>query len=252
MDKYDKICYIIHMNPKEKPIKIPEVATVSHTNHRQRLYSRIEEIGLENTDDFQTLEFILTLVLPRVDTNPISHRLLEQFGSISAALDASPEELEQVRGLGKNASRLLSLFPDLFARYNQDKLKNTKLILTRGQAIKYCVALLSNKERETLYAICLDKSLKVLSTKMLATGTAVEVKLTSKEFLRQILMVANVEYVLITHSHPNNSPNPSQEDKTTTNFIKRALESVNLKLYDHIIVGLTHSYSFTEDETFAN
>ena len=106
-------------NSKEKKIKIPEVATVNHAHHRQRLYARIAEVGLERCDDLTILEFILTLAIPRVDTNPIAHRLMDRFGSISAVLDASPLQLQEIRGIGPRAARLLSFFPQLCNCYNK-------------------------------------------------------------------------------------------------------------------------------------
>lgn len=239
-------------NSKEKKTKLPEVATVSHKNHRQRLYDRVATTGLENMHTDYTLEFILTLVLPRVDTNPIAKRLLEKFGCLSAVLDATPEELQEVRGIGKTASKLLPLIPQILLVYEIDKVKNTKLILTRGQAIQYCTAHLKNKPQEELYAICLDKSFKVLATKRVAKGSTTTVQFDFPELMRQVLTVPNVANLLLTHSHPNNAPFPSTEDKATTKTIEQTLEPLGISLFDHIIVGLTHSFSMAEGKLFEN
>lgn len=239
-------------NSKEKKIKIPEVATVNHANHRKRLYARVADIGLERTDDLTTLEFILTLVIPRVDTNPIAHRLLDRFGSMSAALDASPQQLQEVRGIGPRSALLLSFFPQIFLRYNQDKVKNTKLILTKGQAIKYCTALLKNKNQEELYAICLDKSNKVLEVIPIAKGDETKISFNKQELFGKLLIVPNIKTVLLTHCHPNSTPYPSQADEKATKDIVDSLKYFGLDYFDHIIVGLTHSYSCVEGRLYEN
>lgn len=239
-------------NTKEKKFKLPESATVSHKNHRQRLYERVIASGVENTRSEYILELILTLVLPRVDTHPIAKRLMDKFGSLSAALDAAPEQLIEIRGIGKNASKLLPLFPQLWTAYHVDKISKTTLLLNRGQAIKYCTALLQDKPQEELYAICLDKSFKILSTKCIAKGSAAQVGFDYAELFRQIITVPHIAQVLFTHSHPNNAPYPSKTDETTHDTLKRFLKTLHIDVYDHIIVGLTHSYSMKDKRIYEN
>ncbi len=64
-----------------------------HHGHRQRLKERFRKEGLDNFDDLYVLELLLFYCIPRVDTNPLAHRLLDHFGSLTAVLDASAEEL---------------------------------------------------------------------------------------------------------------------------------------------------------------
>lgn len=239
-------------NSKEKKIKIPEVATVKHDGHRQRLHSDIFQLGFDSSPPVKTLEYILTLAIPRVDTNPIAHRLLETFGSISAVLDASPKQLQQVRGIGPRAAQILSLFPQFFSFYYKDKVKNTKFLLNKGQTIKYCSAMLLNKQQEELYAICLDKAHKVQSTILIAQGDTTKISFKKQDLLSKILVVPNLHKILLTHSHPNSTPYPSAEDKEATEEIKRLLSYCGVEFYDHIIVGLTHSYSYQEGRMYEN
>ena len=64
-----------------------------HDGHRQRLKDRFQKEGLDGFTEVQALELLLFYALPRQDTNPIAHRLLERFGSFSNVLDASVERL---------------------------------------------------------------------------------------------------------------------------------------------------------------
>ena len=80
-----------------------------HTGHRERLKRRFLEQGLDGFTDIQALELLLFYSVPRQDTNPIAHGLLEHFGSLSQVLEAPAEELMKVEGIGEHSAVLLSL-----------------------------------------------------------------------------------------------------------------------------------------------
>ena len=76
-----------------------------HTGHRQRLKERFRKDGLDNFDELYVLELLLFYCIPRADTNPLAHRLLNEFGSLTAVLNATVEELEKIDGIGENNLR---------------------------------------------------------------------------------------------------------------------------------------------------
>ena len=71
----------------------PEDAASVHSGHRQRLKDQFLTHGMDPIHDVNVLELILFYAIPRQDTNPIAHRLLNTFGSLAAVFDATPEEL---------------------------------------------------------------------------------------------------------------------------------------------------------------
>ena len=75
-----------------------------HKGHRERLKQRFLEEGLDNFTDIQVLELLLFYAIPRSDTNPIAHSLLEHFGSLSRVLEADVEELKKVPGIKDHAA----------------------------------------------------------------------------------------------------------------------------------------------------
>lgn len=74
-----------------------------HDGHRQRLKQRFLEEGLESFTDIQVLELLLFFSVPRQDTNPIAHALLDHFGSLYQVLEAPVEELRKVKGVGEQS-----------------------------------------------------------------------------------------------------------------------------------------------------
>ena len=101
-----------------------------HKGHRERLKQRFLEEGLDNFTDIQVLELLLFYAIPRSDTNPIAHNLLDHFGSLSQVLEADVEELKKVPGIGDHAATLLALVIDLCRYYQVNCARKTEILTT--------------------------------------------------------------------------------------------------------------------------
>ena len=84
-----------------------------HDGHREKMRQRFRTTGLEGFAAHEALELLLYFAIPRRDTNPIAHALLERYGSLSAVLSAPAEDLQKVEGIGESAAVLLRLAPAL-------------------------------------------------------------------------------------------------------------------------------------------
>ena len=99
---------------------MPEKKTTNsiHEEHRARMQERVARDGLTSLAAHEVLEYLLYFSIPRRDTNPLAHRLIQHFGGFCQVLDASEEELMQVQGIGPASARLLHSFRDV-ARFYQ-------------------------------------------------------------------------------------------------------------------------------------
>ena len=81
-----------------------------HAGHREKLRNRfIQDKGFENFEDHQILELLLFYAKAQTDTNPVAHELLDHFGSLKGVLEARPEQLMTVKGIGKQQAVLISM-----------------------------------------------------------------------------------------------------------------------------------------------
>ena len=80
-----------------------------HDGHRERLRRRFRDEGLSHFDDLHILELILFYALPRGNTSPAAHALLKEIGSLAGVLDARPEDLMQVAGIGERTALYLRM-----------------------------------------------------------------------------------------------------------------------------------------------
>ena len=91
-----------------------------HGGHRERMKDKYIKFGLEIFEPHEVLEMILFYAVPRVDTNPLAHRLIDHFGSLAGVFDASISQLMDF-GLSKNAAVFISMIPKISRIYIDDK-----------------------------------------------------------------------------------------------------------------------------------
>ncbi|MBR6186421.1 MAG: DNA repair protein RadC [Clostridia bacterium] len=214
-----------------------------HAGHRSRLRARYKREGLAGFAPHEVLELLLTYALPRIDTNLIAHALIEKFGSLSGVLEASPQELERVPGVGPQASTLLSMMVPLLRLYEQEKLLPKKRFKTYPDLRAYCRTLFLGAENEQFYLLCLDARLNLLSVRMIAAGTPNQVRVEPRLVAQELLRCGAVGAV-ISHNHPSGFSFPSQEDIDLTRQIGETLEKMDIRLYDHIVIAGNQDYSF--------
>lgn len=99
-----------------------------HTGHRQRLKAEFLARGLEGWPDHKVLELLLCYAIPQGDVNGLAHELVERFGSLAGALDASVEELKKVPGVGEHTAVLLRMLPALLGRYQGSRARLAAVI----------------------------------------------------------------------------------------------------------------------------
>lgn len=207
-----------------------------HNGHRQRLKDRFRAEGLDNFDELYVLELLLFYCIPRVDTNPLAHRLLDHFGSLPGVLEASPEDLEKVEGMGKNASTFLSLIIQVGRYYQVKRSEPGRILANLEDCGNYLLPYLLNRDRETVFILCLDAKCKVLCCKMVGEGSVNSANVPIRRIV-EIALSANATTVVLAHNHPSGLAIPSADDIQTTYRLAVALDAVEITLADHIVVS---------------
>ena len=191
-----------------------------HDGHRQRLKQRFLEEGLESFTDIQVLELLLFFSVPRQDTNPIAHALLDHFGSLYQVLEAPVEELRKVKGVGEQSALLLSLMNDVARYYQVDRTMREKILPTVQACGEYLVPFFFGRNVETVFGQGSVNSAGISVRKIVETALA-----------------ANATTVVLAHNHPSGIAVPSSEDVQTTCRVAMALNAVEIQLADHIVVA---------------
>ena len=207
-----------------------------HDGHRARKKEQFRTHGLDAFADHEALELLLFYAIPRVDTNPVAHRLIERFGSLDGVLSAPPEELEKVEGVGESAATLLSLILPLVRRSRMTAAKTPVIIGTTQDAGNYFVDLFFGMREERLYEACLDAKGKLLRCAKVADGSVDAVSVNIRVIVENALK-CGASAVVLSHNHPSGVALPSADDNATTLAVYDALRTVDIRLLDHIIVA---------------
>ena len=207
-----------------------------HDGHRARKKEQFRTHGLDAFADHEALELLLFYAIPRVDTNPVAHRLIERFGSLDGVLSAPPEELEKVEGVGESAATLLSLILPLVRRSRMTAAKKPVILGTTQAAGEYFVDLFFGMREERLYEACLDAKGKLLRCAKVADGSVDAVSVNIRVIVENALK-CGASAVVLSHNHPSGVALPSEDDNATTLAVYDALRTVDIRLLDHIIVA---------------
>ena len=207
-----------------------------HDGHRQRLKEQFRRNGLDSFTDVQALELALFYCIPRQDTNPIAHKLIDHFGSLAQVLEAPVEELVKVPGIGENAAVYLKMITELGRYYLVNRSTQNTILTTIEQCAEYMVPFFFGRRVETVFLLCLDAKCKVLCCKEVGEGSVNSAGISVRKIVETALG-ANATTVVLAHNHPSGVAVPSGEDLQTTRRIAMALKAVDIHLADHIVVA---------------
>lgn len=206
-----------------------------HGGHRQRLKQRFLENGADGFEKHQLLELLLFFGIPQKDTNPIAHKLLNQFGTIRGVLEASAEELCEVDGVSEHTATLLKLVPaiwkvaaseiDTTARYDSLN-KIGQLLVKRYAGITV----------ETVFLVLLDRSWHIIDIVNLGEGSVKQVRLDTRKLI-EVTIRKNAAMALLAHNHPNGNLVPSADDLATTEEVARVFRSIHVDFLEHLLIA---------------
>lgn len=212
--------------------------------HRERLRERFEKSGFNGFHDYEVLEFLLTFIFRQGDVKPLAKELIKTFGSFSKVLDASVEELENIKGIGKASALSLHAFRETMAYYFQNHATVDKEQITKMSAlVEMLRASIGHKQNEILFAVFLNAKNEVLATKELGEGTVSQASAFPRKIVEEALK-QKATSIILAHNHPGGVAEPSEHDERITTEIQKALALVEISLQDHIILANKEYYSF--------
>lgn len=236
------LCYTVAVRSLREDMTMAD----EHAGHRQRMRERFIKQGLDGFAAHEVLELALFYAIPRQNTNPLAHHLIDHFGSLHGVLEAPVDELMKVEGVGQNAAVLLSLFFQIARQLEFSREKELELMDTRLKAEVHCKRLLGGLKQEHLYAVCLDGQMRVIADALVAKGTLSEVPAYPRLVVEAALR-HNAHALVLCHNHPGGQAMPSQSDIETTYAISHLLAGLGVMLADHMIVSGSHVLSMAAE-----
>ena len=207
-----------------------------HEGHRKRMKERFIKSGLDDFAPHNILELLLFYSIPRGDTNPVAHRLIDTFGSLSGVFDATPEELAKVDGVGENSAILISMIPQIARKYLEYKADTANIVGGCSDIGAFLLPKFVGRTNEALMMVSIDNKNKIISCSVVAEGTVDSAKVSRRKIMEEAMKVKATR-VILAHNHPCGVAVPSSEDVVLTKEIGRLFAQVGIELVDHIIVA---------------
>ena len=207
-----------------------------HSGHRQRMLDAYRSAGMDGFSEVQALEFLLSYALSRRDVNPLAHALLEEFGSLHQLFAAPMERLLRVPGIGPRTAALIRFIPELWQRCETERKENTLYLRSTGEIGRFLAVRSAGLREERAWLVCLDAACRFLACRELCRGAVNAVNLPYRKVVEAALL-ANASSAVLAHNHTNGMLLPSLEDLEYTRGVKNALQMVDVRLVDHMILG---------------
>ncbi len=214
-----------------------------NAGHRQRLKQRFATSGAEALPDYELLELVLFAAIPRRDTKPMAKRLIERFGSFAEVINAPPERLKEVKGVGDAAVMQLKLVRAGALRLMQGGIMQRPVLASWMAVLDYCRAAMGFEAREQFRILFLDKKNRLIADEVQQQGTVDHTPVYVREVVKRALELSASAIVLV-HNHPSGDPTPSRADIDMTRQIVDAAKPLGVTVHDHIIVGRQGHASF--------
>ena len=232
----------------------PKAAKPHHAGHRERLRERARGGGLTHLPDYELLELFLFRSQPQGDVKPIAKALLARFGSLSAVLAASIEDLMTVRaedskgrmkGVGAETALDLAALHEVSRRVAREPAVKRTVISSWTALVAYVRVALQHEPREQFRVLYLDKKNQLILDEILNRGTVDHAPVYPREVVRRALEVS-ASAIILVHNHPSGDPTPSRADIQMTKQIVEAARSLSVEVHDHLIVGREGVSSFRQ------
>ena len=216
---------------------LQEAVQPHYLGHRERARQRFLQAGEQALQDYELLELLLHLAIPRVDTKPIAKALLKRFGSFSAVLAASPERLTEVVGIKHAAAVNLKIIQAAAQRFGRDSVvKDMPILNSWPQLIDYCRRAMAFETREQFRVLFLDRKNKLIADEVQQKGTIDHAPVYPREVIRRALELSATALIMV-HNHPSGDPTPSSADIHMTRAIADMATPLGIAVHDHIIIG---------------
>jgi len=216
-----------------------------YLGHRRRLRDRFLKSGIGGFAEYEVVELLLTLAVPRSDVKQPAKALIAKFGNLRGILDAPVEELQTVKGLGSVTPVALKIIKEAATLYLQQSGEGQDSLADPSRLMEFWRMRLGALPNEVFQVGYLDSGYRLLrdGVETLEEGTIDRAAVYPRRVIESALRRGAAALVL-AHNHPNRHAAPSEQDKALTRAVVLAAETVGLKIVDHLIVTASESFSF--------
>jgi DNA repair protein RadC len=203
--------------------------------HRVRLRQRLLDAGPEGFHDYELVEYLLALTIPRVDTKPLAKRLLHDFGGIGPLLTASADTLRR-EGVTDPTIAALKIAQATALRLLETRVEQQPVLSSWEALGDYLHAAMAHSKVEQVRVLFLNARNMLIANEALWQGSVDEASVHVREVIARAIALGATALIIV-HNHPSGDPSPSQQDIRLTRDLVEAGRHMKVTVHDHVIVG---------------
>jgi DNA repair protein RadC len=211
----------------------------------ERPREKLLKHGANQLSDAELLAIFLGSGTKGKSAVDLSRDLINHFGSLRKIFTATYRDFCAFPGLGPSKYCHCQAAAELNRRQLQQSLEKNCVITDPNHAKKFLIAQLRDQPQEVFSCLFMDNRHRLIQFEHLFFGTINSTNVYPRTLIQRCLF-HNAAAIIIAHNHPSGITQPSQADQEITDSLKKALEIVDIRLLDHMIVGDNQIYSFAE------
>jgi len=208
---------------------------------REKLIDR----GPAALSDAELLAIFLRTGLPGLSALDLARKLIAHFGSLKALLDASYDSFCSFSGMGAAKYAQLQASLEMSKRYFMEQMRVQDVVRSPEDCRRYVALALGAKKREVFACMYLNAQHHILDFEELFQGTIDTAAVYPREVVSRALNIGATA-VILCHNHPSGVAKPSMADRQITQRLVDALELIDVRVLDHLIVAGSAVTSFAE------
>ncbi len=238
-----------YVNPPEKTF------TVHDLPRSERPRERLIDYGAETLSSAELISIILNTGIKGESVIMISQKLIMHFGSLKGIMDASLEDLKQIKGLGNvKATRLKAIFAiakkvmeEIKIQENERESEKKRYNAVTSPEVIYGIikSKITNFSKEHFFVISLDTRNNFIGIDEISIGTLTASLVHPRETFESAIK-RHAAHIIIAHNHPSGETDPSEDDLKITKRLTEAGKIMGIEVLDHLIITERNYLSFKE------
>jgi DNA repair protein RadC len=210
---------------------------------REKLLNR----GANALSDAELLAIFLRTGTPGKNVIELAQDIINHFGSIQALFAATEQQFCQIKGLGRAKFVQLQASLEMSLRHTNEQITQQSAIENPEQVKRYLKQRLAGLANEKFVTLFLNNQHQVLAYEELFFGTINASSVHIRVIVQQCIK-HNAAAIIIAHNHPSGVAEPSLSDIDITQQIKSAMQLIDVRLLDHLIIASKRVVSLAEQD----
>jgi len=221
--------------------------------HRSRLRKRFETAGIKGLADYEIVELLLTLCIPRKDVKQPAKALVEKFGNLRNILNTPHKEIASIPGIGSVAPTAFKIIRETAELYLLQSAENLPVLNNSDRLEKFWMSRLSHLTNEVFEIGCLDNRYRLIKNgvQRLEEGT-IDYTIVYPRKVMEYALKSAASAIVLAHNHPSGAAKPSDHDIKLTQSLINAATTLNIEIVDHLIIAGKEIFSFRRNGLIKN